>query len=199
MMNTVFPIQQDNQISNDLQPKATPDDPFYRTILMNNKADWNRFRSYMVETLLSTFLKTENPELPLSSLNGSLEWAWKMSSTRKECQQKPDSRLWVMPECAAAKSHCIHYYNSYHWSSQRFAAFRTACNLCKRVLENVKCSYAQAVNAKAERKRLESRKFWKISNKTLNRTKASLHKTPLRLFRQIRLNCSQVTLPLITR
>lgn len=48
--------------------------------------------------------------------------------------------------------------------SSRPTVYRSARNHCKTILENPKCSSAQAVQANVESKQFGSRAFWKISN-----------------------------------
>lgn len=81
-------------------------------------------------------------------------------------QQNLNNHPWFTLEYAAAIAHYSHYYNIYYmaWCSRALTEFRTSCNHCKRVLENAKCNYAQAVQAKVKSKWLGSCMFWKISN-----------------------------------
>lgn len=81
-----------------------------------------------------------------------------------------------MLECAMALAHHNHYYILYQREqySITLTLFRTASNHFKRVLENGKSIYGQAVQAKVENKKLGSLQFWKIVNAILNRGKPSV-------------------------
>lgn len=56
------------------------------------------------------------------------------------------------PEYSAVITHRNHDYNTYPRERCRkpLAGFRTTSNHCKRILENVKCSHAQTVQANFE-------------------------------------------------
>lgn len=67
------------------KPKVSLDVPFHQIIFKCAKADWNNFRSYFVEALLSSNI--EIPELPSSFLNGS-SWEWTVLSLRNNINRK---------------------------------------------------------------------------------------------------------------
>lgn len=94
-------------------------------------------------------------------------------NTSEKNPVETEQLLWFIPECAAAIGHRKHYYNIYHRKrcNRILAAFRTVLNHCKKVLENAKCSYGKAVQAKVENKQLGFCEFWKTSNQIMIRGK----------------------------
>ena len=155
--------------------KVNPDVPFHRTVFRYSKADWDGFRSFLSEISLSNIFSHGTPKIA-SLLSDWILTGMECYIPSKTFQLKPNSQPWFTPECAAAIAHRNHHFHLYHSNmcEETKASFRTARNHCKRILRNAQYSYAKSIQARIGSESLGSREFWRITNKVLNRGKASI-------------------------
>ena len=163
------------QVKIEAKCKVTADAPFHRTVFRYSQADWDGFRSFLSDIPLSYIFSHGSPKIA-SLLSDWISVGMECYIPSKTFQLKPNSQPWFTPECAAAIAHRNHFFHLYHRNrcDETKAAFRTARNHCKRILRNAQYSYAQSIQAKIGSEALGSREFWRITNKVLNRGKASI-------------------------
>ena len=163
------------QVKIEAKCKVSSDTPFHRKVFRYSKADWDGFRSFLSDIPLSYIFSHGSPKI-VSLLTDWILVGMECYIPSKTYQQKPNSQPWFTPECAAAIAHRNHFFHIYHRNrcDGTKADFRTASNHCKRVLRNAQYSYAQSIQAKIGSEALGSREFWRITNKVLNKGKASI-------------------------
>ena len=163
------------QVKIEAKCKVSSDTPFHRKVFRYSKADWDGFRTFLSDIPLSYIFSHGSPKI-VSLLTDWILVGMECYIPSKTYQQKPNSQPWFTPECAAAIAHRNHYFHLYHHNmcDGTKADFRTASNHCKRVLRNAQYSYAQSIQAKIGSEALGSREFWRITNKVLNKGKASI-------------------------
>lgn len=130
-----------------------PDVRFHRMSFRYTKADCDRFRSYIAEAPLPVFFKHTTPKIAVliserifSGMESFIAQQW--------FQQKPKSRQPCYTRaCAVFIAQCNYNSNIYRREQcrRRLTTFKTACNHCKRVLENILSICAQAVQAECNR------------------------------------------------
>ena len=159
----------------DAKCKESTDVPFHRTIYRYSKADWDSFRSFIADVPITSIFRNGASKIT-SLLSDWIRAGIDNFIQSKKYQQRPNSQPWYTPECAAAIAHRNHFFNLYHQNrcTETHRDFRIARNRCKMVLRNAKAGYAASIQSRIEDERLGSRKVWRITNKVLNRGKASV-------------------------
>lgn len=104
--------------------KESPDVPFHRAIYWYARADWDGFRSSILELRIDSIIRHPT-SIIASPISDWIKARIDTLISSKTFQQRHNSPPWYIPECAAAIANCNQYLNLYHRnrSVESLAAF----------------------------------------------------------------------------
>ena len=151
------------------------DAPFHHIAYDYSRADWDGLCDHLRDVPWKDIFKLGAS----AAMNEFCEWVQvgiDVYIHHCKYQVKPHSSPWFSATCTATILHRNHFFHLYQQnkSSESKVKFRQASNLCKRVLEAVKHSYANKTKESIIFQKLGSRDFWKTANSVLNKGKSTI-------------------------
>ena len=163
-------------VSIDFPTNSQRNVPFHRIAYDYSRADWDGLSDHLRDVPWEDIFKLGAS--PAAS--EFCEWVQvgiDVYIPHRKYQVKPHSSPWFSAACATAcavrRNHFFCLYQR-EKSSDSKAKFRQASNCCKRVLEAAKLAYANKTKESITSQKLDSRDFWRIANRVLNKGKSAI-------------------------
>ena len=162
-------------VSIDFPTNSQQDAPFHCIVYDYSRADWDGLCDHLRDVPWEDIFKLSAS----AAASEFCEWVQvgiDVYIPHRKYQVKPHSSLWFLAACAAALVHRNHFFHLYQRekSSDFKVKFRQASNLCKRVIEAAKLTYANKTKDSITSQKLGSHDFWRIANSVLNKGKSAI-------------------------
>ena len=163
-------------VSIDFPTNSQRNVPFHRIAYDYSRADWDGLSDHLRDVPWEDIFKLGAS----AAASEFCEWVQvgiDVYIPHRKYQVKPHSSPWFSAACATACAvHRNHFFCLYQRekSSDSKAKFRQASNCCKRVLEAAKLAYANKTKESITSQKLDSRDFWRIANRVLNKGKSAI-------------------------
>ena len=160
-------------LSSSLSNTSGHESPYHRTSYNYHQADWDSFRDFLRDDPWDNIFSLSADD-SVFEVNSWLQAGMDAFISWQRFQVKPHSSPWFSPACAAAISHRNYYFHLYHrnCSPDNKRLFNVARNRCKKVLNDTKTRYSEAIKSRISSQKLGSRDFWKIYNSVFNKGKS---------------------------
>ena len=162
-------------VSIDFPTNSQQDAPFHRIVYDYSLADWDGLQDHLRDVPLEDAFQL-GAGAAASEFREWVQVGIDVYIPRRNYQVKPHPSPWFSAACAAALVHRNHFFHLYQRekSSDSKVKFRQTSNRCKRVLEAAKLAYANKTKQSITSQKLDSRDFWRIANRVLNKGKSAI-------------------------